>query len=397
MSSKVYISGYGIVSALGVGLSENLQTLRACRSGIGIPQYLETRHQLPVGEVKISNKELLGLLRRNNKGMSRTALLGMLAAREAADMAGLSDAQLRECALINGTSVGGMDISELAYRDMQDGTEPEYETSFVGHDCGYSTERIAEYLQLHGYCQTVSTACSSSANTIMNAGRLIKAGHADCVIAGGTDSLSLFTLNGFNALKILDEHHCKPFDEHRKGLNLGEGAAFLVLESAESVRKRGAKVLAELTGYGNTNDAYHQTASSPEGKGAYSAMLKALKIAGLSPEKIDYVNVHGTGTANNDASESNALKKLFGDHVPPFSTTKAYTGHTLGAAGAIEAVFSLLSIEHSTIFPALNISEPLDIIKPPVTTLKSSEINTALSNSFGFGGNCTSLIFSKHL
>ena len=276
MQQKVYVSGYGIVSSLGIGVGSNLGALKSSRSGIGVPSYLNTTHKdMPVGELKVSNAELLRHANMNDKpAMSRTALMGIIAAREAVEMAGLTPSMLADSALINGTSVGGMDVSELAYRDIMHEKEVDYKTAFQGHDCGYSTELIADTLGLAGILQTISTACSSSANTIMNAGRMIKAGIADRIIAGGTDALSLFTLNGFNSLKILDNAHCRPFDAERQGLNLGEGAAFLVLESESALNNRNGTALAELVGYGNANDAYHQTASSPEGKGAFLAMKK---------------------------------------------------------------------------------------------------------------------------
>ncbi|UII34792.1 beta-ketoacyl-[acyl-carrier-protein] synthase family protein [Fulvivirga ulvae] len=396
MHAKVYVSGYGIISALGVGVGSNLSALQSSNSGISAPSLLDTSHKdMPVGELKVSNAELTELAGLKHKNLSRTALMGVLAAREALEMAGLTPAKLRSASLINGTSVGGMDISELACRDLQQGRNIDFKSSFQGHDCGYSTAKIADTLGLKGPLQTISTACSSSANTIMNAGRMIRSGMADCVIAGGSDALSLFTLNGFNSLKILDQTHCKPFDEERQGLNLGEGAAFLVLESEQSLRNRGGRAVAQLTGYGNANDAYHQTASSPEGKGALLAMKKALKMADMAPGKIDYINAHGTGTANNDLSESRAIKEVFKEGIPVYSSTKAFTGHALGAAGAIEAVFSLLAIQHQMAFPNLNLSKAMNVINPPVTSLASMKIQYVLSNSFGFGGNCSSLIFAN--
>jgi 3-oxoacyl-[acyl-carrier-protein] synthase-1 len=227
--------------------------------------------------------------------------------------------------------------------------------------------------------------------------QLIKAGFLDRVIAGGTDSVTKFTLNGFNTLMILDKNGCRPFDENRAGLTLGEGAAYIVLESEKAVRSRNKKVLSTLTGYGNANDAYHQTASSPEGTGAWMAMEKALAISGLKPDEIDYINVHGTGTLNNDLSEGIALQKIFSENVPSFSSTKPYTGHTLGAAGAIEAVISILSLNHNILFPNLRFETPMKelYITPLSKVVKDVEIKNVLSNSFGFGGNNSTLIFSK--
>ena len=204
-------------------------------------------------------------------------------------------------------------------------------------------------------------------------------------------------MNGFNSLMILDKNHCKPFDENRNGLNLGEGAAYLVLESEESAIKNNRKIYCELRGYGNACDAFHQTASSPDGYGAWLAMKKALDTAHLSPEEISYINVHGTGTQNNDLSEGKAVEKLFGDAIPPLSSTKAFTGHTLGAAGAVEAVLASLAITNGLIYPNLNFSEKMKELNflPNIKLIKNATVNHVLSNSFGFGGNNSTLIFSR--
>ncbi|MBW3545760.1 MAG: beta-ketoacyl-[acyl-carrier-protein] synthase family protein [Bacteroidetes bacterium] len=400
MAARVYISGWGIVSALGRGVSANLAALRSGQSGINHPQFLQTvhKHELVTGEVKFSNRELAKLAGLDaNKVISRTALLGLLAAREAVETAGLTSQTLQQTGLISGTSVGGMDISELHYKELQQEHLLPEASVFLGHDCGSSTEIIARELGIKQHLSTISTACSSSANAIMQAARLIRSGAVQTMVAGGTDALALFTLNGFNALKILDPSWCRPFDVNRAGLNLGEGAAYLVLESEEQVAKRGAQVLAELIGWGNTNDAYHQTASSPEGKGAHAAMKKALEMSDKPWLTVDYVNAHGTGTANNDLSESTALRAMFGEQLPDYSSTKAFTGHTLGAAGGIEAVFSILAIHQNMKWPNLNLQQPMDLLaKQPLQQLKTGEaVNTVLSNSFGFGGNCTSLLFTR--
>ena len=249
----------------------------------------------------------------------------------------------------------------------------------------------------HGNVSTSSTASSTAANAIMMGAKLIKNGVLDRVIVGGTDSLSKFTLNGFNTLMILTDSYNTPFDNDRKGLNLGEAAAYIVLESDECVRKENKKVLGYLSGYGNANDAHHQTASSENGQGAFLAMEKAIKISGLEKEAIDYINVHGTATPNNDLSEGIAMIRIFGeDKVPEFSSTKAFTGHTLAAAAGIEAVYSLLAIRNNLIFPNLNFKTKMqEFDLTPVTELKEKNINHVLSNSFGFGGNCSTLIFSK--
>lgn len=227
---------------------------------------------------------------------------------------------------------------------------------------------------------------------------MIKAGLLDRAIVGGTDCLSKFTINGFNALMIYSDSHCRPFDEHRNGLNLGEAAAYLVLESPELVKQRTQTPIAYLTGYGNANDAFHQTASSDDGEGAYLAMKQALKVAHLDAADVDYINAHGTATPNNDLAEGQALLRTYGsvEAVPAFSSTKAFTGHTLAAAGAIEAVISILALQHQVVFPNLNFSQPITTLGiVPQTQLLPKKIDHVLSNSFGFGGNCSTLLFSN--
>ncbi len=396
MSKRVFISGYGIISALGFDAEQNRYALKNLNPGIGKPKYLKTSQEVVVGEVTASNAELSEMASLDKgSNISRTALLGLIATKEAIQMAGLDKDTLVGTGFMNGTSVGGMDISERAFGKVLNGQSVDYKASFAGHDCGHSTQFIVENLGVKGYNGTISTACSSSANTLMHGANLIKSGQLDCVIAGGTDALSMFTLNGFNSLKILDSEWCRPFDQNRMGLNLGEGAAYLVLESEEHLKTRNGKALAELIGYGNANDAYHQTASSPDGKGAYNAIKTAMEVAAVKPEQISYINAHGTGTANNDQSESLALQSIFGKNMPPYSSTKAFTGHTLGAAGGIEAVFSVMAIEQQVILPSLNIKQPMDIIAAPNKDYKSAKVETVLSNSFGFGGNCSSLIFAQ--
>ena len=263
------------------------------------------------------------------------------------------------------------------------------------NECSESTERIADHLGISDYISTINTACSSSANAIMMAAKLIRAGMLDRAVAGGTDALSMFTVNGFNTLMIYDKELCKPFDDRRFGMNLGEGAAYLVLESEDALGDR--TPLCEITGYGNSTDAFHQTAQSPEGTGAYQAMKEALECSGLQPSEIGYINAHGTATMNNDLSEGIAIQRLFGEKIPPLSSTKANTGHLLGASGAAEAAYSVLSLLYDTAWPSLNFEVRMKELSfsPLSRALTGSGIRHVLSNSFGFGGNNTTLIFSK--
>ena len=396
MGERVFITGIGITSAIGMDVDSSFDSLKKMRHGMAFPKFLPTRHtDSHIGEVKISNEELCSILGiKKSFPVSRTALLGCMAGAEAIAMSGIKPKMISDdLHFVNGTSVSAMDISEMAFEKMLEGETIDFQRWLSHHDCGKTTDIISHYLGLKNLTTTISTACSSGANSIMQAGRNIKNGIYDMALAGGTDALSRFTLNGFNSLMILDKNWCKPFDKNRKGLNLGEGAAYLLLESEKSILKTGSTPLAELAGFGNANDAYHQTASSPEGTGATLAMKKAFQTSATKPESIDYINAHGTGTANNDHSESIAIKNVFGDKVPSFSSTKAYTGHTLAAAGALEAVISVLAIRHNLVFPCLNLDDPMDLIAAPVSKLENKSVNTVLSNSFGFGGNCTSLIF----
>lgn len=387
----------GIISAIGNSVPENLKALLASKSGITTISSLQTNHanSIKVGEINFSNTQLSDLLNLpKNNTFTRTALLGLYAAKQAVSNANITSVNAYKTGFISSTSVGGMDKTEKHLKEFSFNREAQKYIN--SHHAGDSTQKIADALGITGFVTTISTACSSAANAIMLGARLIKAGTLDRVIVGGTDPLSKFTINGFKTLMILSDSDCRPFDADRTGLNLGEGAAYLVLESQDIIDKENKKVLAYLSGYGNANDAFHQTASSENGEGAFLAMQKALKKAQLDPSDINYINAHGTATANNDASESAAIKRIFGDSIPDFSSTKAFTGHTLAAAGAIEAVYSVLALQENVVFPNLNFKTPIpETLLHPVTTVKRKDIQNVLSNSFGFGGNCSTLIFSK--
>jgi len=388
----IFVSGYGVISAIGNNVHETLQSLLDERSGIKKGTQPHTQRFM-VGEVPFSNEELSATFNLKTPG-SRTTLLGMVAAKEA--FHGHDFFSEVRTGLISGTSVGGMDVSEQEYRRfLVDGVCDL--NRFSHHSSGTSTEEIAKELGHFEFVNTISTACSSAANAIMMGARMIRKGTLDRVIVGGTDSLTSFTISGFRSLMIFDEEWCRPFDASRKGLNLGEGAGYLVLESEHSLRKTHKKPLAKLTGWSNASDAFHQTASSPEGHGAVLSMSKALKVSGLTADKIDYINAHGTATPNNDLTESVAFKTVFETKVPPFSSTKAYTGHTLAACGGIEAVISILSINESVLFPNLNHTDCIAEtgLLPIKRCRQNSDVTHVMSNSFGFGGNNSTLVFSK--
>ncbi|UTW63674.1 beta-ketoacyl-[acyl-carrier-protein] synthase family protein [bacterium SCSIO 12741] len=384
---RVFVTGIGAVSAIGLTAEENRTSLLTGKHGIAPVQRISTKNShLMVGEVKLSDEEILAKLGNPEGIFTRTSLLGMLAAKEALAQAGIEDCSDAPTGLISSTSVGGMGKTENYYYDYL--TNDEHLEFIITHDCGDSTECLADYFGIKDYLATISTACSSAANAVMMGARLIKSGQLDRVVVGGTDCLTKFTLNGFNTLMILDAEHSRPFDQTRRGLNLGEGAGFLVLESEELVRKSGKKALAEVSGYGNANDAHHQTASSPEGEGAFLAMSQAFQVSGLEPSAISYINVHGTGTENNDQSEGTAINRIYEGNTPPFSSVKAFTGHTLAAAGGLEAVYSVMAIDKGCIYPNLNFQHPIEGLNlvPETEGREGENIQHVLSNSFGFGG-----------
>ena len=377
-------------------MEEGFQSLRSESSGIGHITLFETKHsgKLPVGEVKISNSKLADKLSLRPH-VTRTALLGIHAARETVRNSDI-DIKRWRTGLISATTVGGMDKTEHFFREFLADQRKGRLREVFDHECGRSVELIADDLGINNFISTINTACSSSVNSIAMGARLIRHNHLDIVIAGGTDALSQFTLNGFNSLMILDENPCKPFDAGRNGLNLGEGAGFVMLISDRVRKQENASPVAFVSGYGNTNDAYHQTASSPEGRGSYSAIQNALKMSNLQPTDIDYINLHGTGTLNNDLSESTAISRIYGENYPRLSSTKAFTGHTLGASGGIEAVFSIIAIKHQCVFSNLRFEKPIPEINilPQKKYEENLRIRNVMSNSFGFGGNCSSVVFS---
>ena len=400
MADKVFVTGAGIISALGVGIEATLKSLLSGKSGIGRITHLETEHEeFPVGEVALSNAEMSRMLNVANPidGL-RTVLMGIIAAKEAVASAILLPSELKKAAFISGTTVGGMDKTERHFKKVFDSnteTEDSYELKY--NDCGYSTELIADSIGKFSLVTTTSTACSSAANAIILGANLIKSGVVDIAVVGGSEALTKFHLNGFNTLMILDKQNCRPFDRDRTGINLGEGAAYIVLESEKSAKARGAEVLGILSGYANTCDAFHQTASSENGEGAYLAMRKAMDMAHLSPQDIDYINAHGTGTPNNDETEVAAMERIWDYKLPKFSSTKAFTGHTTSASGSIEAVICLLALKHGFLPQNLGWKNPIkDDVVPVLDKIKTENIENIINNSFGFGGNDSTLIFSKY-
>jgi 3-oxoacyl-[acyl-carrier-protein] synthase-1 len=394
----VFISNAGIVSAIGNNIGEHLLSFRNHRSGVGTAAYLATRHreELPVAEVKLSNADLARLTGLKPY-LSRTILLSHFAASQALEGIPPEILTASRMGFISASTVGGMDRTESFFEDFLHDHQAGELRDVRHHDCGKPTDFVCDKLGLSGMVTTISTACSSSANAIMLGARMIRSGRLDAVLAGGVDALTRFTLNGFNSLMIVDKKQCRPLDQTREGLNLGEGAAYVLLVSAAVAVKYDLDIWCRVTGYSNTNDAHHQTALSENGEGPYLAMKGALEMSGLQPADISYVNMHGTGTQNNDLAEGKAMERIFHPAYPPLSSTKSFTGHTLGASGAIEAVFSAAAIREQCIFPNFSFQEQIHglHIRPVTQFTEIANVRHVLTNSFGFGGNCTSLVLSQ--
>lgn len=397
---NICISGMGIVSALGIGVDENKKALMAGETGVSKLELIPSVHQgvIPVGEVKYSSETLQKLIKDSSKKISRTATLAVIAAQEALHTAGISKDELQEynVGVISSSTAGGMRESEKFFKGFLAGNNT---SNFIeAHDGTDATEQIMEYLGLSGFHTTINTACSSSANAIILGARMIKNGMLDMAIVGGSDALSKFTINGFNSLLLLDPEQCKPFDDRRIGINLGEGAGYLILESEKTLNARKQQAKAILSGYAITNDAYHPSATSPVGTGLQQSMEQAITMAGITKEDIHYINAHGTATPNNDLTEGMAMKQFFEDKVPPFSSTKSYTGHCLAAAGSIETIFSILAMQQNCVFPNLNFKEiiPKHELIPIKEVTHKENVTHVLSNSAGMGGFCSTIIISDH-
>lgn len=397
---NIAITGLGIICAIGNNSQQVLDSLVNRKTGVGMMKYLQSCHtELPVGEVKLSDDELKTLLGLPVESLySRTTLLGAVAVKQAMADAGLSADMLvgKNVVLVSGTTVGGMDVTERILADMREALQtPNANRStpidyVKRHDCGSTTNEIAQICGLDCEVCTISTACSSAINSIIVGCEMLRSGEADLVIAGGSEALSKFHLNGFNTLHILDTEVCRPFDATRVGLNLGEGAAFVVLQKDKADGK------AYIGGYGNKCDAFHQTASSDDGEGAYLAMCEALESSGIDKSQIDYINAHGTGTPNNDPSESVALKRIFGDDMPLVSSTKGFTGHTTSASGSIETVICVLAMQNNFVPVSYGFSLVDEAcIHPFEGDDKQHRMDYVICNSFGFGGNDSSLLLMR--
>jgi len=390
---KLQLSSYTLTTALGRGLGANTRALLQCTSGLRPHDLGDTEFDTWIGRVEGIEEEVLPdeFLKydcRNN----RLAYLGMqqddfiaraheLVNKYGADRVGV----------FMGTSTSGIQVSELAYAQRKEKMAPvpknfEYEHTHATFSLG---KFVHEVLGTRGPVQVISTACSSSAKVFAAAQRYINAGFCDAAIVGGVDSLCQMTLYGFNSLQLISSQKCRPADENRDGINIGEAAGFAILEPASATGDL------YLLGYGESSDAHHMSTPHPEGAGAALAIRTALTNAGLQPEDIDYINLHGTATQSNDLSEDKAITSVFREPVP-CSSTKGYVGHTLGAAGIVEAIFSCLAIENNAIWPSLNTELVDNRMQSSIQlSLVYKPVHRVLTNSFGFGGNNASLIIGS--
>lgn len=400
MSSKrVAITGMGIVCSIGKSVEEFYQSLKRGHSGIGpITLFDTTKYPSKIGaeirdycpEKYFEKKEL--------KRLSRTDQMGLIAAREAVKDSGIESYLPEEVGVCLGAGAGGMFEAEAYHREilLKGKSNRSLLLPFIP---SFTTSRIAKRFGFSGPKATITTACSSSATSIGYGADLIRKGRAKAMVCGGSDAMSELTFGGFNSLRAMDLSPCKPFDRKRAGMSLGEGAAILILEDYEEALKRGARIYAEFLGYGIGGEAYHITAPEPNGTIEAQVMRQALQEGGISPDRVDHINAHGTGTPLNDKVESLAIKRVFGKEAYgiPLSSIKSMVGHCLGSAGAIEAVASVLSIIYNFIPPTLNHQEgdeDCDLDYVP-NMAREKEVQVVLSNSFAFGGNCTCLLFRK--
>ncbi len=402
---RVVVTGLGTVNAIARNTATFHSALRAGKCGIGPVTVFdpgEFRTQTG-GEVRgfIPRAELPAAI--TSKRLSRSDAMAMVAAIEALTDAGLfplPEHLLPEIGVVIGGGAGGMLECETVYRDYLLGgrQKPAY-SAFAAFACASSADQIACQLRLMGPKTTFMTACSSGATAIGYARDLVQTGAARAIVCGGTEPLCRITYSAFNSLQAVDPEYCKPFAQNRQGMSLGEGAGVMILEDLDHAIQRGARIYGEMLGYGVSCDAHHMTSPDPEGGGAVLAMGRALADAGLGPESVDYINAHGTGTPANDKIETKAIKQLFGQRAYriPVSSSKSMTGHTLGAAGAIEAIVSLLALYHGFVPPTIHSTSPdpecdLDYVTSGV---RDGDLRVVLSNSFAFGGNNTALVFGK--
>jgi 3-oxoacyl-[acyl-carrier-protein] synthase II len=394
--TRVVVSGLGVVSPYGAGTKTFWAGLAAGACAIRPVTLLDTEGFRSRVAAEVPGDAMAGL--GVSPRRARADRLGLAAAREALADAGLGAADRAEAALVIGAVGGGMLEGEAWYWEETRTGRPSPRIKALRSILPYThAETLGWRLGIGGPKETVVMACASGAASIALAADLVREGVVPLALAGGVDALTRICFMGFNALKLLDPEPCRPFDRDRKGMSIGEAAAFVVLEDAERCRARGARELAKLLGAGISTDAHHVTSPHPEGEGMARAMTLALADARLDPRAVDYVNAHGTGTLQNDRTEALAIARVLGAERVPISSTKSLVGHTMAAAGSLEAVASILALHHALIPPTANLVEvdpeiPFDCV-PNIA--RPAPIEIALSNSFGFGGQNVSLIFGR--
>lgn len=392
-STRIAITGVGIICSIGRNQSEVWDSIVAARAGIG-PFTRFPEDTFPTDIAAEAQLEP-ALDTREAKRLSRTDLLAVLAAKEALAQAG--DVPRERAVVSTGTSTGGLlEGEDYFFRRLVTGRRRAPASRVLQQPTSGPSDAVARALGLGGGTVSNATACASAGAAIGMAADYLRSGYADVALAGGSDALCRLTYSGFNVLQAVDPEPCSPFGATRKGITLGEGAGYLVLERWDDAVARGATILAELTGYGASCDAHHPTAPAADGHGAEAAMRGAMAEAKLAPASVDYVNAHGTGTLLNDSAETKAIIAALGMNVP-VSSSKSYFGHTLGASGAVEAVVTVLALQHQIAPPTLRLHEsaadcPLDYIPH---TPRPMAMTNALSNTFGFGGSNVSLAFRR--
>ena len=389
LSTRIAVTGAGIVCSIGRDKAEVWRAIVESRAGIAkLTRF--AGETFPTDLAAEVNVEL-----PKGKRFSRTDLLAVIAAKEAISQAG--DIPLERAIVSTGTSTGGLlEGEDYYFSRLVRGRRRASASRVLQQPTSGPSDAVASAFKLGGGVISNATACASAGAAIGMAADYLRSHHADVAIAGGSDALCRLTYSGFNVLQAVDPAPCSPFDANRKGITLGEGAGYLVLERWDDAVARGATILAELSGYGASCDAHHPTAPAEDGHGAEAAMRGALAEGRLTPASVDYVNAHGTGTLLNDSAESRAITATLGTDVP-VSSSKSYFGHTLGASGAVEAVVTVLALQHQIAPPTLRLRErapecPLDYIPD---TPRPMELANVLSNTFGFGGSNVSLLFRR--
>jgi 3-oxoacyl-[acyl-carrier-protein] synthase II len=385
------VTGLGAVSPFGTGVKAYWSGLSAGSCAIRPVTLIETEGFRC--RIAAEVPDTVG----GSKRRSRADRFALAAAREALDDAGLGRSERADAALIVGAVGGGMLEAEGWYWERARNAGGAASRPLRSMFPSSHAEVVGSALGLGGPRETLVTACSSGAAALALAADLVAEGVVPLALAGGVDALTRICFMGFNALKLLDPEPCRPFDRARRGMSIGEGAAFVVLEDGARARARGTRVYAELAGHGMTTDAFHVTAPHPEGEGMVRAMRAALAGARVVPGDVGYANAHGTATPQNDRIEARAIREVFGEGALLVSSTKSMIGHTMAAAGALEAVATVLALTHELIPPTANLEtpDPDAVFDCVPRTAREVSVELAISNSFGFGGQNVTLLFRR--